>query len=48
MTVLEVGREVGMTHVSRRTLIRALNEVNCYRLMAIRKGVLCVGDRKNT
>ena len=46
VTVLEVGREAGMTHVSRRTLIRALNEANYYRLTAIRKGVLSVEDRK--
>ena len=46
MTVLEVGREAGMTHVSRRTLSRALNEVTYYRLTAIRKGVLSVEDRK--
>ena len=46
VTVLEVGREAGMTHVSRRTLIRALNEANYYRLSAIRKSVLSVEDRK--
>ena len=46
VTVLEVGREAVMTHVSRRTLIRALNEANYYRLTAIRKGALSVEDRK--
>ena len=46
VTVLEVGREAGMTHVSRRTLIRALNEAKYYRLTAIRKGILSVEDRK--
>ena len=46
VTVLEVGRKAGMTHVSRRALIRALNEVTYYRLTAIRKGVLSVEDRK--
>ena len=46
VTVLEVGREAGMTHVSRRTLIRALKETNYYRLTSIRKGVLSAEDRK--
>ena len=46
VTVLEVGREAGMTHVSHRTLIRALNK-DYYRLTAISKGVLSVEDRKN-
>ena len=46
VTVLEVGREAGMTHVSRRTLIRAVNKASYYRLTAIRKGVLSVEDGK--
>ena len=47
VTVLEVGRgEAGMTHVSCRTLLCALNEANYHRLTAIRKGVLSVEDRK--
>ena len=46
VTVLEVSREAGMTHVSRRTLIRDLNEANCYRLTAVRKAVLSVEYRK--
>ena len=46
VTVLEVGREAGMSHVSYRTLIRALNDANYYRLTARRKGVLSVEDRK--
>ena len=46
VTVLEVGKEAGMSHVSCRTLIRALNDVNYNRLTARRKGVLSVEDRK--
>ena len=46
VTVLEVGKEARMSHVSCRTLIRALNDVNYNRLTARRKGVLSVEDRK--
>ena len=45
VTVLQVGREAGMTHVSCRTLIRTLNEAKYYKLTARRKGVLSADDR---
>ena len=46
VTVLKVGREAGMSQVSYRTLIRALNDANYYRLTARRKGIFSVEDRK--
>ena len=42
VTVLEVGREVGMTNVSRRALIHALNETTYYRLMVCREKDKCI------
>lgn len=46
VTTVEVGREAGIAHVSNRTLVRALNEENFYRLGARKKGILSAEDRK--
>ena len=46
VTTVEVGREAGIAHVSNRTLVRALNEENLYKLGARKRGVLSAEDRK--
>ncbi len=40
VTTVEVGREARMAHVSNRTLVRALNEENFYRIVTRKKEVL--------